>query len=132
VEIAMEQRQPESNLEAEKPASRRYVLVCQGLFCQGRGSRAWLTELRRLEQAGELPPDVAVKPYYCFNGCSHGPNIVCYPEKVWFERVSPANFSQVLAYLSDGTAATDPALTQRRVLETVRQCAFTEIEKVLK
>lgn len=98
----------------------------------GRGSYYLLKELRRLEENRELPDSIRVQPYYCFNGCSHGPNMVCYPDKVWFERVSQSNLSQVLAYLEDGTPASDPALNQGRVLEVVRRNAYAEIEKELK
>lgn len=107
------------------------MLVCQGLFCLGRGSHGLLAELRRLKQQGELPPEVEIKPYYCFNGCSHGPNMVCYPEKVWFERVGPANLAQVITYLDEGIPATDPLLNQGRVIEVVRRKAYLEIKEEL-
>ncbi len=110
---------------------KRYVLVCQSLFCLSRGSWHVLNELRQQEQGGELPENMEVRPYYCFNGCSHGPNVVCYPEKTWFERVSQANLPQVLNYLNEGTLPTDPGLNQRRVLEVVRQTAYAELEKEL-
>jgi (2Fe-2S) ferredoxin len=118
-------------MEEQNQSRQRFLLVCQGLFCMGRGSYYLMKELRRLEEAGELPAEVKVQPYYCFNGCSHGPNMVCYPDKIWFERVNQANLAQVLAYLRDGTPATDPALNQKRVLEVVRHNTYTEIEKEL-
>ncbi len=110
-------------------ANKRFVLVCQGLFCQGRGSRKILEELKRCQEAGELPEDVTVEPYYCFNGCSHGPNVVCHPDRIWFERVRNSNFSQVLDYIIKGDLPTDPDLTQRRVIEVVRTAAYKLLEK---
>ena len=115
----------------EGPDGKRYLLVCQGLFCMGRGSYKLLGEMRRRKEQGELPDNVEVRPYYCFNGCSHGPNMVCYPEKVWFERVGPGNLDQVVTYLDKGTPATDPLLNQGRVIEVVRRKAYLEIKEEL-
>ncbi|HEX2912101.1 MAG TPA: (2Fe-2S) ferredoxin domain-containing protein [Chloroflexia bacterium] len=121
----------EQEVQVESQPRKRFLLVCQGLFCMSRGSYGLLGELKKLKQEGTLPEDLEVQAYYCFNGCSHGPNMVCYPEKVWFERVGPGNFSQVLAFLNEGTPATDPGLTQGRVLEVVRKKAYADIEKEL-
>ena len=119
------------SIEKEEQVQKRCLLVCQGLFCMGRGSYKLLAELRRLKEQGELPAEVEVRPYYCFNGCSHGPNMVCYPEKVWFERVCPSNLAQVVTYLNQGVPATDPLLTQGRVIEVVRRKAYMEIKEEL-
>ncbi len=119
-------------MENSEQTRQRFLMVCQGLFCLGRGSWNVLTYLRQLKERGELPEDIKVQPYYCFNGCSHGPNVVCYPDKVWFERVNMNNLPQVLAYVREGTPATDAALTQERVLETVRKAAYNDIEQELK
>lgn len=118
-------------LEKEAETRQRFLLVCQGLFCMGRGSYKLLAELRRLKEQGDFPAGVEIRPYYCFNGCSHGPNMVCYPEKVWFERVNPSNLAQVVTYLDDGTPATDPLLNQGRVIEVVRRKAYLEIKEEL-
>ncbi|MBN9386579.1 MAG: (2Fe-2S) ferredoxin domain-containing protein [Chloroflexi bacterium] len=126
--IDNEEQAPEKEAGADH---KRYLLVCQGLFCMGRGSYKLLGDLRQRKERGEFPGDVEIRPYYCFNGCSHGPNIVCYPEKVWFERVNPANLEQVVTYLDQGIPATDPLLNQGRVIEVVRRKAYLEIKEEL-
>ncbi|MDB5080618.1 MAG: hypothetical protein JWP00_2542 [Chloroflexi bacterium] len=119
------------SIEKEDQARKRFLLVCQGLFCLGRGSHGLLAELRNLKQQGVLPSELEIKPYYCFNGCSHGPNMVSYPDRVWFERVSPDNLTQVVTYLGEGIPATDPLLNQCRVIEVVRHRAYSDIKEEL-
>jgi (2Fe-2S) ferredoxin len=126
------QVEEEKTLPAEMTETRKkFVLVCQGLFCMSRGSWHILNDLKKLKADSKLPDEVEVQAYYCFNGCSHGPNIVCHPDKVWFERVTPQNFKQVLDYICEGKPVSDSALTQARVLEIVRQNAFAQLEKEL-
>lgn len=127
--MKMTESENQAQEQGRNQARKRLLLVCQGLFCMGRGSYNLLAELKKLKQAEELPDDLEVQPYYCFNGCSHGPNVVCYPDKVWFERVNMRNIAQVLAYVREGTPATDPGLTQARVLETVRHKAYNDLDK---
>ena len=63
----------------------KYVLVCQNEDCKSRGSGELLEQLK--EKLG-ASADVEVKPYMCFGGCGAGPNIVLYPQKVWYSGVN--------------------------------------------
>jgi (2Fe-2S) ferredoxin len=62
-----------------------------------------LAELQR--QAAERGlDDVDVKSYLCFGGCSHGPNLVVYPQKVWYAGVKKEDAGEILdAAASGGT-----------------------------
>src|SRR6266511_6049691 len=59
--------------------------VCQNVDCLSRGSEPLMKELT--EKAAARSLDVEVKPYICFGGCDHGPNIVLYPQKIWYAGV---------------------------------------------
>ena len=62
----------------------KYVLVCQNEDCKQRGSDKLLEQLaEKLKGDG----DVEVKSYMCFGGCHDGPNVVLYPDKVWYAGV---------------------------------------------
>jgi (2Fe-2S) ferredoxin len=76
-----------------------YVLVCQNEDCKQRGSGELLDKLNdKLKNA----PDVEVKPYMCFGGCQAGPNIVLYPQKVWYAGVKCEDVEDIAAHAEGG------------------------------
>ena len=76
-----------------------YVLVCQNADCKARGSDKMLENLgARLKQN----TDVEVKPYMCFGACQAGPNIVVYPQKVWYSRVKPEDVDSIAEHAAGG------------------------------
>lgn len=78
-----------------------HVLVCTNVDCKDRGSQDLLAALKaRVEQEGLT--DVVVKPYLCFGGCQHGPNIVLYPSKIWYAQVTPNDLDEIVAHLKGG------------------------------
>src|ERR1051325_1596988 len=59
----------------------KYVLVCQNTDCMQRGSGGLFEQLKEKLKAST---DIEVKSYLCFGACQQGPNIVLYPQKVWY------------------------------------------------
>jgi (2Fe-2S) ferredoxin len=77
----------------------KYVLVCQNADCHQRGSGELLDKLTEsLKHDG----DIEVKPYMCFGGCQAGPNIVLYPQKVWYSGVKPRDVQEIAAHAEGG------------------------------
>jgi (2Fe-2S) ferredoxin len=90
-----------------------YVLVCQNADCKARGSDKMLETLsERLKGNAE----VEVKPYMCFGACQSGPNIVVYPQKVWYCKVGADDMESIAAHAAGGspvdrlTEGVDPPL----------------------
>ncbi|PYS51415.1 MAG: 2Fe-2S ferredoxin [Acidobacteria bacterium] len=76
-----------------------YVLVCQNADCKSRGAGELLEKLAgRLKDSG----DVEVKPYMCFGACQAGPNLVLYPQKVWYCGVKPNDVDEIAAHAAGG------------------------------
>ena len=70
----------------------KYVLVCQNTDCMQRGSGGLFEQLKeKLKDS----PDIEVKSYLCFGACQQGPNIVLYPQKIWYCGVKEADVSDV-------------------------------------
>jgi (2Fe-2S) ferredoxin len=75
-----------------------YVLVCQNEDCKARGSGELLDKLSQ----GLEDSDVEVKPYMCFGGCQAGPNIVLYPQKVWYCGVKQNDLDEIASHAKGG------------------------------
>ena len=76
-----------------------YVLVCQNADCKARGAAELLDKLsQRLKDNG----GVEVKPYMCFGACQAGPNIVMYPNKVWYSSVKSSDVDDIAGHAQGG------------------------------
>lgn len=93
----------------------KYVLVCQNTDCMQRGSGPLLEQLKeKLKDS----PDIEVKSYLCFGACQQGPNIVLYPQKVWYSGVKPDDLNDIVSSAEGGpvierlTHGIDPTLKE--------------------
>ncbi len=82
---------------------QRLVFVCQNVDCRVRKATEVMEKLKT-DLAGDS--SVEVRPYMCFGACHSGPNVVIYPDKVWFAGVKPEDVPAVVSYLRGGPAPT--------------------------
>ncbi len=62
---------------------KRFVFVCTNVDCKVRGADKIFARLQKRVEADGCP-GVEVRSYMCFGGCHEGPNVVIYPDKVWY------------------------------------------------
>ena len=62
--------------------------------------------MERLRTELAADPAGEVRPYMCFGACHEGPNVVIYPDKLWFAKVQPEQVAEIVAYLRGGPAPT--------------------------
>lgn len=91
----------------ENTESKKYVFVCTNVDCRVRGAAKVLERLQsRLKENG-CPGDVEVREYMCFGGCHDGPNVVIYPDKVWYGGVKEADADTIVErHLKHGETVT--------------------------
>ena len=79
-------------------ADKRYVFVCMNVDCRVRGATKVMDRLEtRLHNNGCAGcENVELRPYMCFGGCHDGPNVVLYPDKVWYSRVQEADADRIV------------------------------------
>src|SRR5450759_3279479 len=100
---------------------RFHVFVCdqqkhEGVpCCAARGSGRILEALRCEVNARGLEDEVQVTACGSLGLCEHGPNLVVYPEGVWYSGVTPADVPEIVrSHFEEDTpverlARTDPA-----------------------
>ena len=76
--------------------------VCQNVDCKSRGSEEIMNEIAK--QVSDRGIDAEVKPYLCFGGCDHGPNVVVYPQKNWYAGVKREDVPEIVESLAGGPA----------------------------
>ncbi len=88
---------------------RHHVFVCEqrkpegAPCCSARGSAAVIEALRREVAARKLSGTVAVTSCGSLGLCENGPNLVVYPEGVWYSHVSAADVPEIVSeHLENG------------------------------
>src|SRR5450759_2389973 len=107
---------------------RFHVFVCdqqkpEGVpCCAARGSGQILEALRCEVNARGLEDEVQVTACGSLGLCEHGPNLVVYPEGVWYSGVTPADVPEIVrSHFEEDTpverlARTDPAAVRAEIL----------------
>jgi (2Fe-2S) ferredoxin len=83
------------DVSAEKPDEKRYVFVCMNVDCRNRGATPVMERLQSRVQNNGVE-NVEVRPYMCFGGCHDGPNVIVYPDKVWYAGVQEADADKIV------------------------------------
>ena len=107
---------------------RYHVFVCdqqkpEGVpCCTARGAGQVLEALRREVNARGLEDEVQVTTCGSLGLCENGPNLVVYPEGIWYSCVTPADVPEIVrSHFQEGTpverlARTDPAVLRAEIL----------------
>ena len=81
---------------------RHHVFVCDqrkpegSPCCSARGSAAVIEALRREVATRGLSESVAVTTCGSLGMCENGPNLVVYPEGIWYSHVSPQDVPEIV------------------------------------
>ena len=84
--------------------------------CAPRGGQAVFAAFGRELARRGFPPGVKVTASGCLTPCNHGPNVVVYPEGVWYANIAPADVPLLMAVHLDGAGTAE----HLRLPETVR------------
>ena len=114
---------------------RFHVFVCdqqkpEGVpCCAARGSGQVLEALRREINARGLEDEVQVTTCGSLGLCEHGPNLVVYPEGVWYSGVTPADVPEIVrSHFQEDTpverlaAHRSRRICARRSCKTAKRC----------
>ena len=89
---------PEENKPEEKGENKRYVFVCMNVDCRNKGATPVMERLQARVQDNGGPglENVEVRSYMCFGGCHDGPNVIVYPDKVWYAGVQKDDADKIV------------------------------------
>jgi len=83
---------------------KQNCFVCLNVDCKSRGAEQLMKELT--DKVATRSLDVEVKPYICFGGCEHGPNVVIHPQKRWYSGVKPEDLPEIVESFAGGPPVT--------------------------
>ncbi len=96
-------------MEKQTMPFQKIVFVCvherepgMGACCAARDSLALHAALKaRIKEMG-LGAKIRVSRSGCQDRCAKGPNIMVFPDNVWYSRVGPADLDAIVADLVEG------------------------------
>ena len=93
---------------------KKLIFVCQNVDCRVRQAGEVVEKLKQ-----EIGPDesMEVRSYMCFGACHEGPNVVVYPDKVWYAGVKTGDTAEIIASLRGGQPPDRPSTLDR--LDTI-------------
>ena len=86
---------------AHKPI-RKHVLVCGNVDCAGNGSIRALAALRSGLKRRGLLKEIVVTQTSCMGHCGAGPNVVVYPDGIWYLGVMESDIEELIDELLVG------------------------------
>lgn len=87
------------------PRFERHVFVCHNVrppeaprrSCSQDGKSELHTRLQQLTREAGLTGRVRINKSGCLDQCEHGPNVVVYPDAVWYGNVRPEDAEEIVA-----------------------------------
>ena len=64
--------------------------------CADGGSKDLAADLKAAAKARFAPGEVRVSKSLCLGLCDFGPNVVLYPQRTWFQAVTPDDIDRIL------------------------------------
>lgn len=72
------------------------VYVCEGGDCSEKGSVEVYEELKEQFRARDLEGKIRVRKYPCFGGCAQGINVVVFPDKCFYSKVTKPDLPEIV------------------------------------
>lgn len=81
-----------------------HIFVCStGKTCSEQGGQEVRDELKRLMKAEGLGLQMRINNCGCLGQCGFGPNIVIYPQQIWYQNVTIDDVPEIWESIKNGT-----------------------------
>lgn len=79
---------------------KRLVYVCEGGDCSEKGSIDLHGDLGEMLRDRDAAATNRLRKYPCFGGCEHGINVVLFPDRVFYSRVTKEDLPEIVEHLA--------------------------------
>ena len=79
---------------------KRLVYVCEGGDCSEKGSIDLHGDLGEMLRERDAEGKNRLRKYPCFGGCEHGINVVLFPDRVFYSRVTKEDLPEIVEHLT--------------------------------
>lgn len=83
-------------LVPDAPYQRQALVCVYGEWCQKVGAEELRARLKAAVKDAGLAKELRVTKSGCLGQCGHGPNLVFWPENVWYSRVHAEDVPEIM------------------------------------
>ncbi|HET6374317.1 MAG TPA: (2Fe-2S) ferredoxin domain-containing protein [Candidatus Polarisedimenticolia bacterium] len=77
----------------------RLIYVCEGGDCSEKGSVELYEDLKTALHEKDPEGRNKLRKYPCFGGCAHGINVVVYPDRCFYSKVTTGDLPEIVDHL---------------------------------
>jgi NADP-reducing hydrogenase subunit HndC len=92
-----------SRKDPEKPA----IAICSGAGCHGLGNGGVIRDFEEEIEKHGLGGTVDIRATGCHGMCEQGPNVVIYPEEIYYVKVTPEDVAEIVKQTVQGKKVVD-------------------------
>ena len=92
-----------SRKDPEKPA----IAICSGAGCHGLGNGGVIRDFEEEIEKHGLAGTVDIRATGCHGMCEQGPNVVIYPEEIYYVKVTPEDVAEIVKQTVQGKKVVD-------------------------
>lgn len=88
-------------MKREEPVYKKHIFVCtnlrdEGNSCGAKGSAELREKLKAKVKSQDLNKEIRVYKSGCQGNCDVGPNVLIFPENVWYKGVKSSDLESIL------------------------------------
>jgi len=86
------------------PKPKKHIFVCRNLrepdakkpCCEARGAEEIFDMFKKLRSEMGITDEVKLTKVKCFGKCEFGPNVVVYPDNIWYSGVASSDVEEII------------------------------------
>ena len=94
-------------IQAAKAPDRPAIAVCSGAGCAGLSNGQVIAAFQKELESQGLAAEVDLRATGCHGFCEMGPNVVIYPEEIYYVQVKPEDVAEIVAETVKGKKVLD-------------------------
>ncbi|WP_300464366.1 NADH-ubiquinone oxidoreductase-F iron-sulfur binding region domain-containing protein [Desulfobacula sp.] len=97
INSATELEELRKGLLSKRDPDKSYIAICSGTGCLGLGNDRVITAFEQEIKRLSLETQVDIRVTGCHGFCERGPNVVIYPEEIYYIQVTPEDVPEIVS-----------------------------------
>ncbi|MFC1908178.1 NADH-ubiquinone oxidoreductase-F iron-sulfur binding region domain-containing protein [Chloroflexota bacterium] len=86
-----------ANIRQSRSSKTPLIVIPSGTCCQARGSSEIMDSFQKALEKHSLQNKITVRSTGCGGFCQSEPNIIIYPEEIYYQRISPNDVDEIIS-----------------------------------